>query len=214
MTMPLYEDVAPIRIRGYTGVFNSVYTFDGGSKLERVVPGAFALGGRSVRMAYGHDDRRFASTADGSLQLWQDAHGLAFEAVVAASSAVARGLVAGVRRGEFRGASVCFSARDVRRVIDRGREVEVVVRGEISEVSLTGEPADPETAVWIADEDPDELPPHVALAQARWTVGRQQDRLAAARASARASARARKPKMPPSVVAAFAQIDELIPPSL
>jgi HK97 family phage prohead protease len=216
----LYEDVVePLRIRGYAAVFDTVYPIDGGSAWERVAPGAFRLGARSVFLAFGHDHgRRYAWTADKSLALWQDAHGLAFEAL-APSNATGRGLVAGVRRGEFRHASVCFTAREVELVVERGREIEVVHRAEISEISLTDAAANPATCVWLDCEDPEELPPHVALASARWSVGRMQASLAAARrpgARARATtaaglarsparwearARAAKPACPASVVA-------------
>jgi HK97 family phage prohead protease len=196
----LYEDLEPVCVQGYAATFDSVYTVDGGRAWERIATGAFALGaGRPVFLDIAHVGTRLASTADGSLRVWQDRRGLAFEAATAWDAAGLT-LVKAIRRGEFTGASFAFGRRDAESVVEHGREVEVVLAAEIGEISLTWEPANPCTAIWLADDRPDDMPAHAAAARARWEVGRMEARLAAARARARASARAVKPVCPRSVV--------------
>jgi HK97 family phage prohead protease len=195
MSLPLYADtVPPLMLSGYASCFEVDYRIDGGSSWERVDRGAFALSAaRPVFLALSHDHgKRYAWTGDRSLRLWQDGHGLAFEAKVAWGDG-APTIVNGIRRGEFAGVSVGFAKREIEVVSAGDREVEVVRKAEIDEISLTWAPACPCTAVWLTDDPQDGLSAHVAAARAHWAVGKMRAELAAARwpgARARAAAAA------------------------
>jgi HK97 family phage prohead protease len=193
MVAPLYEDVEPVRICGFASVFDVTYEL--GGMLERIEPGAFDTTRFEVFACFDHDDRhRLAWTRDRSLKLWQDVHGLAFEAT-APSNWSALSLLEGIRGGVFRACS--FRCGDVDAiksevVVERGQPVRVIKRITVDEVSVCPIGANPETTCWLSTEDPEALPPHVRHARAQWYKGRLQVQLAARAArAARAQARAR-----------------------
>jgi Caudovirus prohead serine protease len=141
---------------------------------------------------------RVGWTGDRSLAIRQDGFGLAFRLDVPSTH---RGLslVAGIRAGHFRGRSFSDGgdravASDI--VTEGIREVRVIRRLNVAEVSLRPSGANPEACRWADVEDPEHLPPHIRHAQARWHEGRAQAQFAARAARgapARAHARAAHP---------------------
>jgi uncharacterized protein len=201
VSKPLYDDLAPVRICGFASIFGVTYEL--GGMLERIVPGAFDTTRFEVFACFDHDDRhRLAWTRDRSLKVWQDAHGLAFAATVP-SSWSALSLLEGVRGGVFRACS--FRCGDVDAiksevVVERGQPVRVIKRIAVDEVSICPAGANPETTCWLSTEGPEDLPPHIRDARARWIRGRVAVQLAARTArAARAQARARAPRPDPLV---------------
>jgi uncharacterized protein len=202
--MPLYDD-GPVKIQGFASVFSTVYEL--GGMLERVEVGAFDTTRFEVFACFDHDDRdRLAWTRDGSLSVWQDFHGLAFAATVP-SNWSALSLVEGIRAGVFRACS--FRCGDVDAikseiVVEHGQPVRVIKRITVDEVSVCPVGANPETTCWLSTEAPEELPPHVRHARARWLKGRVAVQLAARAArAARVQARARAAHQVPASVRAI-----------
>jgi HK97 family phage prohead protease len=190
--MPLYDD-EPVKIQGYASVFGTTYLL--GDTLERIAPGAFNLGHYETCALFAHEhDWRIGWTRDRTLQLWQDSFGLAFRLDVPATHG-GLGLIQGIRANNFRGCS--FHNADDRAVIsdlvnEGGREIHVVRRINVDEISICPAGRNPEACCWLDAEDPEDLPAHIRFARAQWLKGRVQVQLAARAArAARAQARAR-----------------------
>jgi HK97 family phage prohead protease len=204
MAVPLYDDLEPVQICGYASVFNVLYDLAG--TLERIAPGAFNLGRYETAALFAHEhDWRIGWTRDRSLQLWQDSFGLAFRLDVPATHG-GLGLVQGIRANNFRECS--FHNADDRAVAfdvvnEGGREVHVVRRININELSICPAGRNPEAVCWLDAEDPEDLPPHVRHARAQWLKGRVAVQLAARAArAARVQARARAVHQVPGSVRA------------
>ena len=180
----LYADVGPpLFVQGYASVFGTVY--DGGNgSLERVEPGAFDLS-KPVYATFQHDGGpAYACTRDRTLRLWSNAHGLAF-AFKLANTWTGLSLGNSIRRGVFRACSVCMANMTVEQEHQGARSVDVIRRAEVVEISICASACNPATAVWVSDEDLSAMPPFVASARARWTVGRMGQQVAANRAKAK-----------------------------
>jgi HK97 family phage prohead protease len=196
MAVRLYDD-EPVKICGYASVFGVTYQL--GGVLERIVPGAFDLTRHEVHALFAHEgDWRVGWTRDQSLKVWQDSVGLAFQLDVPATHH-GLSLVQGIRANNFR---ACSFGADVDHTlisdfaVENDREVRVIRRIAVVEVSVCAIGANPETTCWMDTEAPEDLPPHVRHARAQWLKGRVAVQLAgraarAARAQARAQARAR-----------------------
>jgi uncharacterized protein len=188
----LYDD-GTVRVCGYASVFGVVYQI--GAAQERIAPGTFNLGHYETCALFAHEHNwRIGWTRDRSLQLWQDSYGLAFQLDVPATHS-GLGLVDGIKRGNFRGCS--FHNADDRAVAfdvvnEHGREVHVVRRINVDEISICPAGRNPEAVCWLDAEDPEALPPHIRDARSRWLKGRVAVQLAARAArAARVRARAR-----------------------
>jgi HK97 family phage prohead protease len=199
----LYDD-GPVKICGYASVFNVAYQI--GGTLERIRAGAFNLARYETCALFAHEhDWRIGWTRDRSLRLWQDNHGLAFQLAVPATHR-GFGLMASVKAGHFRGCS--FHNADDRAVAfdvvnEGGREVHVIRRINVDEVSICPAGRNPEACCWVDAEDPEDLPPHVRHARGRWYAGRVQvQRAAHAVRAARVQARARVVHQVPASVRA------------
>lgn len=198
----VHEDsdvLGPVRVCGYATVYDQPYDI-GDGLLESVAPGAFDLSG-SVFATAGHDHLRcFGRTDDGSLEVWSDRYGLAFQFPLQ-NSWGGISLARAIANGHYRHASVNFASMRVEEKVVAGLPVNRVVGATISELSLTGRPANPATAAWLSTEDPDALPPRIAEARWRWRAGRMAAQQSRTRVQARASAAKYRP--PPSVLAAI-----------
>ena len=198
---PLYDDTGPpLLLAGYASVFGLVYGNAG--QLERVAPGAFQFPG-NVRLDFDHQGRCLASTYGGSLVLWQDGHGLAFEAALRPDW-TAISLMRGIRAGTFRGCSfknLGDGRGAVETVEQDGRMVHEIRRLNVDEISITTSGANASACCWLGDEGADELPAWIAEARARWAVGKQSRYLAATRPKART-----KGKPPASVMASVDRV--------
>lgn len=142
---------SPGRLSGYVARFNSETRI--GDFAEVIRAGAFKTSlsdGRNIVALADHDRRALlGSTASGSLQLREDAHGLAFDLRLPDTS-VGRDVAVLVEGGLIRGASFGFmvpAGGDT--WLDRGdgsmlRELRNV---ELHEVTVTAQPAYPDTEV-------------------------------------------------------------------
>jgi HK97 family phage prohead protease len=136
------------RLAGYALPWETETAFAGA--VESVARGAIAPSARNIRLLFATHDgeaRAYADTARGTLRIWNDEYGLAFEADIAATLPGASSVARAVGEGMTTGASVYFrqmtgSERDGRRRI---------VSAAIDHITITAEPAYQETAVWLDD---------------------------------------------------------------
>lgn len=183
--MNLYDDIPPIRVQGYASVFRHTYPVDD-EGLERIEPGAFDLSDPTIYACFGHERaQRFANVADGTLRVWQDSYGLGFELDVPATWP-GISLARGIRAGHFREASIGLQAHRSHRVTENGREVRVVTRASIAEVSIVSIATNPLTSIWLDDEGED-LPAYSAGMRGRWQHGRMKAEMAKRRPKASAA---------------------------
>ena len=137
------------RLEGYASVFNQETDLRGFR--EVVAPGAFShtlKSGGDVLALYGHDyNQVLGRRGAGTLELREDAHGLAFSIDPPATS-LGRDLLVSVQRGDVAGASFGFVVEKERWAFPENqtphRTIEQV---ELLEISLTAMPAFPQTSV-------------------------------------------------------------------
>jgi phage head maturation protease len=214
MMPALYDDTGPpLLIQGYASVFGVV---SAGPDPMRLLPGACDHVGLPVFATFWHDpDQEFADARDGSLAVWTDAYGVAFEAAVPWSwNGV--GIARGIRAGHFREVSCCWGTGrwSVFNEEPGHGQVETVRRAKLAEISIVPAAACPGTACWLDDEDPADLPPHVAELRARWHAGRlEADKRGRARAEARAAAARVMARVPRPDLAAVAAGKRRLPPA-
>ena len=144
-----------IKLAGYAAVFNKVARIHRGGYLERIAPGAFraALAGLDDIVACAdHVDpgRVFARRSDGSLRLWEDARGLAFEASLDGEQWPY--LVSDIRGRKFRGMSLRgrFSWQCVRTHEGEAREATAI---ELLHISLVRDPAYVDTSFRVVEPE-------------------------------------------------------------
>ena len=137
-------------LTGYAAVFNSEANL--GTFSEVIRPGAFAKSlatGSNVRALYHHDGTALlGTTKGGTLQLREDAHGLAFTLALPDTSH-GRDLAILVDRGDVSGCSFGFRVADGGdRWEQRGTTlVRELLQVELAEVTLTADPAYNDTTV-------------------------------------------------------------------
>lgn len=140
--------VAGSRIEGYAAIFNSP-SEDLGGFIETIRPGAFASSlrrGDDVFALVDHDMRAILGRRSaGTLRLSEDGKGLFFSLDVANTSA-GRDVLESVGRGDVRGASFGFRAKQdawVKGAPHRRELIEV----DLLDITLTATPAYPATVV-------------------------------------------------------------------
>lgn len=139
------------RLRGYAAVFNAP-SLDLGGFREIIKPGAFARSLKdapNVRALYDHDTRQvLGTTRADTLQLREDAKGLSFELMLPDTS-YARDLSALVDRGDVAGCSFAFRVRPGGESWEQrsGETVRVLSDIELAEITITANPAYPDTEV-------------------------------------------------------------------
>lgn len=137
-------------LAGYAAVFNSEANL--GTFSEIVRPGAFAKslqGPSSIRALYHHDAHALlGTTRGGTLQLREDAHGLAFELALP-DTTHGRDLAILVDRGDVAGCSFGFRVADGGdRWEQRGPTlVRELLTVDLVEITLTADPAYQDTSV-------------------------------------------------------------------
>jgi len=142
-------------LTGYAAVFNtlSVPTSDafGINYRESIRPGAFAgslASGQEIIALWNHDKNVIlASTRNGSLRLWEDERGLAFEMTPIDSATVRNYILPSIEDGRIYGMS--FSFRPVRETWSADRRTHTVFEAELLEVSPVVYPAYPSTSVTV-----------------------------------------------------------------
>jgi HK97 family phage prohead protease len=137
-------------LRGYAAVFN-VRSHDLGGFQEKILPGAFAdsLRRKGVRALYHHDSAAILGrTQNGTLQLHEDRHGLAFSLVLA-STQLGQDIYSLVERGDVSQMSFGFIVPAGGDAWSRegGLSVRTLKTVDLLEISLVGEPAYPQTSV-------------------------------------------------------------------
>jgi HK97 family phage prohead protease len=160
------------RVCGYGGIYDRWSTpLNNGTQPFREIirPGAFRMAGAAVQAMVLHEPRTvFASTTDGTMKVWADSVGLAFQADIPADL---RG--AGIRDWVARGDLACSIGIDVR-LCDWGHDGELptcAVRvARVHEITLTDDPAY-KTACWLQTSTPRVSSPahHRALAR-QWQL--------------------------------------------
>ena len=137
-------------LSGYAAVFNSEANL--GDFQELIRPGAFAKSlatGSNIRALYAHNgEALLGTTKGGTLQLREDAHGLAFTLALPDTSH-GRDLAVLVDRGDVSGCSFGFRvAPGGDRWEQRGKQlVRELLSVELHEVTLTADPAYADTSV-------------------------------------------------------------------
>lgn len=139
-------------LTGYAAVFNSEANL--GTFSEVIRPGAFAKSlatVSNVRALYHHDGNALlGTTKGGTLQLREDAHGLGFTLLLPETTH-GKDLAILVDRGDIQGCSFGFRVPDGGdRWEDRnGQMVRELLNVELSEITLTADPAYQDTTVAI-----------------------------------------------------------------
>ena len=130
-------------LSGYAAVFDS-FSVDLGGYVETIAPGAFSRSlatGKDIKMLLDHDSGLIlGSTAAGTLRLWEDKTGLAFEVDAGTDRTYAADAVRTVDRGDLRGMSFGFYVKqdDWR----DGKQLERTLREvDLFEISAVGFPA-------------------------------------------------------------------------
>ncbi len=131
----------PMVLEGYAAVFNSPTTI--GDFTEQIAPGAFSEAlGQDVRFLLNHDGVPFARTANGSLQLTEDDHGLHYRAELLDTQS-GRDLYQMVQREDLNESSFAFTIAD-EDWNDNQRTINKV--GSLFDVSVTTFGAYPQTS--------------------------------------------------------------------
>lgn len=137
-------------LSGYAAVFGS-RSEDLGGFFEVIKRGAFARTlseKRDIKMLFDHDSGRvMASTAAGTLRLWEDEKGLAFEARVGSDRHWIADEVKTVERGDLSGMSFGFFVRNDQWAAD-AVPVRTLLDVDLNEVSAVAFPA--YAAAWVA----------------------------------------------------------------
>jgi HK97 family phage prohead protease len=205
----LYDDVGRhIWVQGYASTFDTLYWHE--DCLNVVKPGAFDLTRHRPFACFEHDhDERIAWTPDRSLQVWTDSTGLAFMFALPADYR-AIGFCRSITGGVYRTASFCHDGdATCTYEVRGGRDVRVITRLNLTEVSPVRAAANPATGIWLDHEPDDRLPDHLRDLRAKWLAGRPQDKTAGRgekplAAPAAKRARVHRPPRPDSLVAAVA----------
>ncbi|CDG18449.1 HK97 family phage prohead protease [Xenorhabdus doucetiae] len=121
--------------------------------IEQFAPNAFRhslSGGVDVLCLYEHDHMNLLGrTASGTLQLSEDATGLRFE-LTPPDTQLGRDVLTLVERGDISGMSFGFRAIKDQWDIDQEPYIRTVLEAELREITITSQPAYPESGVEIA----------------------------------------------------------------
>jgi hypothetical protein len=164
----------------------------------RLLPGACDHVGLPVYATFGHTpEQEFADARDGSLAIWADAYGVAFEAALPWSWGSVS-LAQGVRANNFREVSCCWDHGRWSTFADEAEgNVETARKAKLVEISIVPVAACLGTGCWLDDEDPADLPPHLVQLRAMWHAGRTRPKPKGAvgrgQARARPSSRSARP---------------------
>lgn len=145
------------RLAGYAAVFGSEAELPGFREIIR--PGAFArtlAAGGNIRALYHHADQQLlATTKAGTLQLREDARGLAFDLALPDTS-YGRDLAVLVERGDVSGCSFGFRVADGgdRWEERAGQWTRELIDVDLLEITVTADPAYQDTTVALRSRPP------------------------------------------------------------
>lgn len=132
------RSVVPVLV-GYAAPFGRV-SEDLGDYRERIRRGAFALAGRPIDAVRSHSDTSpIATTADGTLRLWQDHRGLAFR-IHLWHGALWDELAAGVEAGSLFVSIRYAGDGPLFRWSSDGLRVREIIRAELDHIAFTAAP--------------------------------------------------------------------------
>ena len=144
-----FRAAAGNRLEGYAALYDSP-SADLGGFTEIIRPGAFSASlatSPDVLGLYEHDTRHILGrTTAGTLRIDEDARGLRFEIDVPPTQ-IGRDLLVSVGRGDIRGASFAFVAKQDRWTEGPRGMVRELLAVDILDVTVTANPAYPETTV-------------------------------------------------------------------
>lgn len=144
-----FRATAGNRLEGYAALFNSS-SADLGGFTEIIRPGAFTralAASPDVLALFDHDTRYvLGRTGAGTLHLEEDAKGLRFSIDVAATT-TGKDLLLSVGRGDIRGASFAFIAKEDRWMQGNAGMIRELLDVDLLDVTITANPAYPETSV-------------------------------------------------------------------
>lgn len=148
------EGGAP-RLRGHAAVFHQLSEDLGGFR-EQILPGAFAeaLQKDDVRLLINHDGLPLARTASKTLELSEDARGLAFAADLEPADPDVQRLLPKLKRGDLSQMSFAFAIRPGGQdwaKDDHGQIVRTLKRLRLFGVSVVTYPAYPQTDVGLRE---------------------------------------------------------------
>lgn len=144
-----FRAAAGNRLDGYAALYNTP-SADLGGFTEIVRPGAFTASLASspdVLALFDHDMRLvLGRSSAGTLRLMEDAKGLHFEIDVPPTQ-TGRDLLVSVERGDIRGASFAFIAKEDRWTEGQGGMMRELLAVDLLDVTVTANPAYPDTTV-------------------------------------------------------------------
>lgn len=141
-----------LRIGGYAARFNELSVLLWNEFRENIAPGAFArsLDGGDIRALWNHDSNIvLGRTTNGSLRLWEDEQGLAFELELPPTQA-ARDCYELIRRGDVNQMSFGFTLRpdgDQWEYDENEQLIRTLLAVDLMEISPVTFPAYPTTSV-------------------------------------------------------------------
>ena len=160
-------------LRGYALPFDQLAAASGddGAEFEQVLEGAFddmLVRKKPVVLQFASHGRvpAIAKTADGTLTLFSDQHGLGLEAFTGERLDIEGQLA--IRQGNVSGASINFT----KTVAEVGRgETRYISQAEIDHITITSQPAYRQTAVWPVGANLERAPNRIWDAAANWEKG-------------------------------------------
>lgn len=153
------EDAGQTSVRGHAAPFNSLSVFLYGFR-EQIAPGAFAdsLQNGDIRALWQHDAARvLGRTTAGTLKLWEDDQGLAFE-LNPPDTQDGRDAVTLIKRGDVNQMSFGFTTPmggDSWAEDDTGMPIRTLNKVNLLEISPVTWPAYPETGITVVRSAPD-----------------------------------------------------------
>jgi phage head maturation protease len=180
----------PAVICGYASIVGAIHHPDtDGRRLLVQKPDAYDIANSGiVWLCIGHNlGKRVATTSDGSLEVWIDSAGLAFQATLAP----AKGnlwLARKIAIGHFQEVSATYPAsRKSECQTVNGERIECIQSTTVNEISIVAAGRCPGARAWISDVDVETLPPEIADQVKHWRAHRPAAGGAARRAPVRAA---------------------------
>lgn len=138
-------------IAGYAVVFDELSVVLFGEFRERITPEAFGnLEGADIRALWNHDAGQvLGRTANGTLSVWKDDRGIAFE-LTPPNTTIGRDALESIRRGDVDQMSFGFNVNGTRGAEwshENGVLIRTILDATLYEISPVAFPAYPQTAV-------------------------------------------------------------------
>ncbi|SFZ81788.1 Phage head maturation protease [Devosia enhydra] len=171
--MPRPQLEKPLHVCGYVIPFGREVPI--GGLRESVSHGAFKPTARNIGLQFAEhvfgETTEYARTKDGSLTVWADDFGLAFEAHLKPVAGV-QGFINSVRDHLTDGVSIGFGEMYGGEAWDADGKFRMINSASIEHISAVNRPAYGEwTGIWHAEREPRHLPQHLTDLANRWRAG-------------------------------------------